>query len=319
MRLAENRAFSARNSKHTYLLKSLVRCGGCSCPYVGDPCHGRFYYRCSTRCGKHPTIKEEILNNAVWQAVVDAILNPKVIENEVEKLYHRKTLQRYQTTREANEIATAMAKLKTEEERLVEAYRIGVLSPVLLGQELEKLEVRKSPLEERQIALTQALKRPAVPPIKKSIRDYCEAAAARIKSFTFEEQQRFLRVLVRSIVFEGDLIRIRSVIPIHADNSAKTAPSQPTSSVVTSKPAFAHSGPGLLENHTNRISPTTIDPSGRNTPLQNKGFSDEENEKEPDYFEFTLEAPIVTQGVKLWKKRQAASSDTFQSPEISSA
>src|ERR1043166_5400029 len=38
--LHQNRVFSPRHEKHAYLLKGLVRCGGCGARYVGDPCHG---------------------------------------------------------------------------------------------------------------------------------------------------------------------------------------------------------------------------------------------------------------------------------------
>ncbi|MGI9071214.1 MAG: recombinase family protein [Bryobacteraceae bacterium] len=44
--LTQNITFSPRNEKYTYLLKGLVRCGGCGSRYIGDPCHGKRYYRC---------------------------------------------------------------------------------------------------------------------------------------------------------------------------------------------------------------------------------------------------------------------------------
>ncbi len=72
--LNRNFAFSSRNSKHTYLLTGLVRCGACSARYVGDPSHGTFYYRCMARCKKCPTIKETLLDETVWQAVQEAML-----------------------------------------------------------------------------------------------------------------------------------------------------------------------------------------------------------------------------------------------------
>src|ERR1051326_8943856 len=85
-RLRENFVFSTRNSKHSYLLSGLIRCGGCSRPYVGDPGHGKFYYRCIARCRKFPTVKEERLDGAVWTALVEAVLNPKIIEEQLDKL-----------------------------------------------------------------------------------------------------------------------------------------------------------------------------------------------------------------------------------------
>src|SRR5439155_21725635 len=67
--LNRNIAFSPRNTKHAYLLKGLVQCGGCQARYVGDPVHGRFYYRCAARCKTRPSITEDKLNALVWNAV----------------------------------------------------------------------------------------------------------------------------------------------------------------------------------------------------------------------------------------------------------
>jgi site-specific DNA recombinase len=44
--ITQNITFSPRNEKYTYLLKGLVRCAGCGSRYIGDPCHGKRYYRC---------------------------------------------------------------------------------------------------------------------------------------------------------------------------------------------------------------------------------------------------------------------------------
>jgi site-specific DNA recombinase len=67
-RLKENLAFSPRNEKHSYLLKGLIQCGGCGSRYVGDPCHGRFYYRCAGRCNRLPAVRECRMEQLVLEA-----------------------------------------------------------------------------------------------------------------------------------------------------------------------------------------------------------------------------------------------------------
>jgi site-specific DNA recombinase len=67
--LKRNICFSPRNEKHFYLLKGLIRCGGCGRRYVGDNWHGRFYYRCSTRCKLLPAVRDYRLDNIVVDAV----------------------------------------------------------------------------------------------------------------------------------------------------------------------------------------------------------------------------------------------------------
>ncbi len=68
-RLQQNRVFSSRNENHSYLLKGLVSCGACGARYVGDSWHGRFYYRCSARCKRLPSVREHRLDNIVIDAV----------------------------------------------------------------------------------------------------------------------------------------------------------------------------------------------------------------------------------------------------------
>jgi site-specific DNA recombinase len=68
-KLKRNMAFSPRNEKHPYLLKGLVQCGGCGARYVGDAWHGRFYYRCSARCKKLPSVRECRLEQLVLKAL----------------------------------------------------------------------------------------------------------------------------------------------------------------------------------------------------------------------------------------------------------
>jgi len=69
LRLKHNRVFSPRNEKHPYLLKGLVRCGACGYRFVGDPSHGRLYYRCSKRCKRLPAIRDRQLDRLVIEAV----------------------------------------------------------------------------------------------------------------------------------------------------------------------------------------------------------------------------------------------------------
>jgi site-specific DNA recombinase len=69
MKIHQNVAFSPRNEKHHYLLKGLVQCGGCGSRYVGDGFHGRFYYRCRSRCKRLPSVREARLERMLIKAV----------------------------------------------------------------------------------------------------------------------------------------------------------------------------------------------------------------------------------------------------------
>src|SRR5229473_7386146 len=77
--ISRNITFSPRNGKHAYLLQGLMWCGGCGARYTGDPCHGKYYYRCIARCKKMPSVRESVVDSAVKQAVASVMLRPEVI------------------------------------------------------------------------------------------------------------------------------------------------------------------------------------------------------------------------------------------------
>lgn len=216
--LTKNAVFSPRNAKHFYLLKGLVRCGGCSAAYVGDPCHGKYYYRCLNRCKRMPTVKEEHLDQTVWSAVAEAVLNPATILDQVEKLNKHKVENVRTSSRESQTVQRTLDQLRKEEARLLEAYRTGIISPAQLGQELEQLKQRQGALELRAANLRKDTKAPSDNTIRRSLEEYCQSAAERLQTFDEAERQRFLRLLVDTVIFEGKQIRIRAIIPL--DNIA---------------------------------------------------------------------------------------------------
>jgi site-specific DNA recombinase len=216
--LDRNITFSPRNAKHEYLLKGLVKCGGCGARYVGDPCHGKFYYRCLSRCKKYPTVREEVLDSAIWEAIKEAILDPSIVADQLAKIYKKRAGSEKQITTEQQEMESSLAELDKEEERVVEAYRMSILSPAQLGRELEKLKARKASIEASLTANKNLIELPA---LRRSLEEYCKYAAGRLKSFSSQEKQRFLQTLINEVVFEGTRVRIRGVIPISDTTSNK--------------------------------------------------------------------------------------------------
>ncbi|OLE55409.1 MAG: hypothetical protein AUG51_02830 [Acidobacteria bacterium 13_1_20CM_3_53_8] len=231
-----NIVFSLRNTRHLYLLRGLISCGGCSAAYVGDPGKGKFCYRCSKRCKMFPSIIEHTLDEAVWSAVEKAVLNPTIIVEQVAKHKEREEENGHQWQSEYIEVEKLLNKLKKEESRILEAYRLSILSPAQLGQELQKINARKSALENRKAHLnenTQSLKSSNV---KATILDYCKRAAQRLKHFTFEERQRFLRLIVNKIIYEGQQVRIKGIIPLSKDG------------IDSSNSLFLNTGEQILES-----------------------------------------------------------------------
>ena len=154
--LARNLAFSPRNEKHRYLLKGLVRCGECGSRYTGDPCHGKYFYRCIKRCKGMPSITEGILNAAVQGAVEKVMLDPGMIIEPLKLLNEAASRDLKQRQDTAQSIDRETRQLDAEEQRILDAYRQGFLSPTQLGQQLEKVTTKRTALDLKRAEIGHA-------------------------------------------------------------------------------------------------------------------------------------------------------------------
>jgi site-specific DNA recombinase len=216
--LDRNLTFSSRNAKHEYLLRGLVRCGGCGATYVGDPGHGVFYYRCYQRCKRFPTIRESLLDAAVWEAIEAVILKPSVIKEQLVRRYDQQHTSAEKVHSEAAEIEHTLEQIQVEEDRILEAYRKGVLSAVQLGRELEQINQRRNTLQARKLTLEKQPETGSLSDAQKSVTGYCKAIAKNLHRFNEQERQRFLRFIVREISFEGSRVRITGALPVIPTN-----------------------------------------------------------------------------------------------------
>jgi hypothetical protein len=211
--LARNLTFSPRNEKHAYLLKRLVQCGGCGSRYIGDPCHGKYYYRCIARCKKMPSVPERILNEAVKQAVESVILNPSLMLDPIRQLDEMERQEENHQQGSAEDLEHEAKRLDAEEQRVLDAYRAGIISPEQLAQQLEKLNTGRATLQLQQAELSQTEQIP-VEQVERAVTDYCAEAASNLANFSEEQWREFLQTIIQTVTFHGDHIKIRGRIPI---------------------------------------------------------------------------------------------------------
>ena len=223
-RLQRNRSFSPGNGKHFYLLQGLVKCGGCGARYTGDPCHGRFYYRCLARCHQQPSISEHILEQAVISATEELIQNPSLVLDQVERLNRSDPAVESTRQAEITEAETELRRIGIEEARLLEAYRSDIITAAQLKPELEKLAVRGTTAHGRRAELIAVKPLVEFKRVKKSVQDYCRETREQFRSLSPVQLREFLRTVIRSIVFDGHQIRIQGHLPAHRASEQHGAP-----------------------------------------------------------------------------------------------
>jgi site-specific DNA recombinase len=221
-----NIIFSPRNSRHEYLLRGLVRCGACKAAYVGEPSHGRFAYRCSKRCKAYSSIREQYLNDTVWNAVAYALQNPQVILEGVKSIVTAR--EAASSTGVDTDLGKKMAQIGVEEARVVEAYRLEVLSAEQLARELAALKQRRMLLA--SLNADRSAEKKSLP--RRSLEQYCEIASQRIKTLDWPKRRIVLRQLLKEILFEGTRVRIAGVISLPQDFHG-TGNATPTDSPLT--------------------------------------------------------------------------------------
>ena len=211
--LNRNVLFSPRNEKHAYLLKGLVRCGACGAMYGGDPCHGKFYYRCIARCKRQPSIAEYVLDIAVMDAVRTVMATPEIILEPLRQLESAERRERAERRQASRDSQTMIFRLKVEEERVLEGYRTGIITPVQLGRQLEAIEAKRAGLG-GQVAQDAQTAPQAFVDIEKNVLDYCAEATKNLANFTPERWRQFLRTIIQTITFQGSQIRIQGHLPV---------------------------------------------------------------------------------------------------------
>lgn len=292
----KNKAFSPRNEKHQYLLKGLVRCGACRSLYSGQPCHGRFYYRCMRRCKQNPSITEDRLNHLVWGAVEEAMANPRLIADQLRKLKDGNVWDR--TTVEAEQKASELMdeQIEKEESRIIEAYRLGILSSQQLAHELEKMQGRKKAVGVGKIGTEKDDIRISEPEAEKTVEEYCQLVAPRLRDFTLVARQQFLRTLIQEIAFNGSTVRIRGAIPAAAGGGGNASEISPNPGISDLNGDIATMDSGT-HGHNGALFPAPSELSlfdrGRNVLIEDLDPSGNlDFQKATEYFHFELERSV---------------------------
>lgn len=210
-----NRAFSRRNSKLEYLLSGLCRCGVCNFAYVGDPSHGKPYYRCSSRSKPTPrtctngTVMAQKADAAVWKAISDAFLNPLLI------FKHQEAVNQARTTHETpqispDELDRQIQAIKASEERVLDAYTNGYATKAQMAAQMSKLK-------DRRIALERNIREAASPiPKREDIETYCRLLSIGLKvvESDFQKKRKVLRDHVTSVTITGRTLTVRGELLI---------------------------------------------------------------------------------------------------------
>jgi site-specific DNA recombinase len=144
--LRHNQTWSQKNSKHTYLLRGLVRCAGCGATYAGTGFgvgHDAGRYRCNGRVTR-PDISHEAkllpcawLDDAVWQETRKFILNPGAALEEARRSLRENMTEAAGFDGRLSEKQREISQVKARQAQALELFRIGGVDPKQAKKEME--------------------------------------------------------------------------------------------------------------------------------------------------------------------------------------
>ena len=166
--LDKNAQMARRNAKYKFLLTGLVKCAGCGYSYSGG-CKtyhrkggGKTFsrsYRCTGRSNRVPARLEEIgckqgnvngdiLENAVWHSLCQALLEPDQILSQLDA--ELQSDEHVRLERQVNNIQRQIRGLDKEDEKLYRAYLADVFDE-------QEFATRRQALKEHELILREEL------------------------------------------------------------------------------------------------------------------------------------------------------------------
>ncbi len=221
--LVENAQHARRNTHHEYLLSGLVRCSRCGGAYYAFTQHGSRGYRClrahaansssGQRCAPG-AFRAQPLEDAVWETVTEALLQPQWLAEEYQRRVAAATSPDGQQL-ERTQIALALKRLKSQEDRLTDAYLNEAMALDRYKMEMTKLQERRRDLERAAIGLDQRERQTQDSEnALEHLQRFCEQLARGVESMAFAEKQQLLRLVVEGVRVEDNRVYVETIIPL---------------------------------------------------------------------------------------------------------
>jgi site-specific DNA recombinase len=225
-RLEDNKRFASRRTKEPSLLQGLVACQSCGYSYYRTSTRTRkrklYYYRClgsddyryehGRVCSNAP-VRQDYLDELVWNQVMALLADPKIIRAELERRLQELrttspiTVQKLQLERELQRIERAI-------HRLVQAYQEELIELEELRRRSPELRRKATGLRTQLDALeAQAVDQEAYLKLAENLEGFLARLHKAAHQSSLLERQRVVRLLVREVLIGPERVVIRHSVP----------------------------------------------------------------------------------------------------------
>ena len=225
--LTANKTHAPRRTIEPSICQGIISCSKCGYALyrasTRTSARKIHYYRCLGSDGwrylngavcNNPPIREDLLDQVVWNEVVKLLENPRLIDQELDR--RLEAAQKASPTKRRQEsLHRDLTRVHKSIERLMTAYQEDLLSLDELRSRMPDLRQRERAMQaELQSMATQAQDRAAYLRLAETLSAFLSRLRSSAKTLDVTERQRILRLLVKEILVGEDEIIIRHSIPV---------------------------------------------------------------------------------------------------------
>ncbi len=221
--LHRNARSSPRNTRHPYLLRSMVFCGFCGLPLYGSASPYGLRYRCSNRHHRSPlpktcfakSVDASIVDSTVWETLFDALAEPEVLTNQLKHLQKVEAEGNGPRREELGRLEKELKKSNTSEKRAADLYANDEGMSLKKYKELVKrIRTDRDRINREREELEKQTQRSFIlKDIDRQIRFLYADITSGLQMLSFEDKQRVVNLLVDKVVVTEDKLRIEGIIP----------------------------------------------------------------------------------------------------------
>ena len=219
--LEKNRERARRNNtKHHYLLRSLLVCGECGKRMIGWWTKNGGRYVCADRYPRHEpwacdgrSVMAREVEGPVWEYVKELISDPDLLKARYEEGRGDPAVDN-EEEREKERIGRKLKALDREVGRLIDAYQAEVIDLSELKERRERIEEhgrvlkrRLSEIYEKRAEREQEIR------LLQGLEQFSESVRVSLEEPSFETKQQVLRLVVDRIVVEDARVVVHHVVP----------------------------------------------------------------------------------------------------------
>jgi site-specific DNA recombinase len=224
-KLARNLKYASRNNKaHDYLLRALVSCGHCRLACAGRLVHpGYDYYTCS---GKREPVQSrrlapcraryapvQQLDELVWNDLVELLQQPEALTQALAQARGGAWLpQQLQARR--GQLQRGQASLRSQLERLTEAYLGGIVPLPEYDRRRRDLEAQQQALDQQWQDLNhQTAQQAELAGYAAGMTEFARRVASSLANLNFDQKRQLVELLIDRVIVTDELVEIRYAIP----------------------------------------------------------------------------------------------------------